>query len=134
MYKHILIPVAPDHFGEYAKALTVTRKLIAEGGRVSVLTVLEQVPSYIEAYIPDGQIEKNKAEVSNSLVAEFQAEGAETHVMIGHSANSILDWAEENDVDCIVVLSHRPGFSDYFIGSTAARIVRHAKCAVHVLR
>ncbi len=37
-------------------------------------------------------------------------------------------------VDCIVIGSHKPGLSDYLLGSTAARVVRHAPCAVHVYR
>ncbi|MET0093936.1 MAG: universal stress protein [Sedimenticola sp.] len=30
--------------------------------------------------------------------------------------------------------AHRPGLSDFFLGSTAARIMRYANCSVHVLR
>jgi nucleotide-binding universal stress UspA family protein len=33
-----------------------------------------------------------------------------------------------------VIASHRPGMADLLIGSTAAQVVRHAPCAVHVLR
>ena len=55
-------------------------------------------------------------------------------VVDGHSARTILDYAEEHGVDCIVMASHRPDITDYFLGSTAARVVRHAACAVHVLR
>ena len=39
-----------------------------------------------------------------------------------------------DDIECIVMGSHKPGFSDYLLGSTAARVVRHAPCAVHVYR
>jgi nucleotide-binding universal stress UspA family protein len=55
-------------------------------------------------------------------------------VIEGHSGRSILDHAAENDVDCIIIASHRPGMQDYFLGSTAAQVVRHATCAVHVVR
>ena len=134
MYKHILIPVAPGHYDEYEIALSVARKLLEVGGKVSVLTVLEKIPTYYETYIPADQMEKNKAEVLGKLDARFKVVGVDSHVMLGHSANSILDWAEANDVDCIVVSSHRPGLSDYFIGSTASRVVRRAKCPVFVLR
>jgi universal stress protein F len=33
-----------------------------------------------------------------------------------------------------VIASHRPGIQDYFLGSTASRVVRHANCTVHVMR
>jgi len=134
MYDHILIPVAPGHYDEYEKALSVAQKLLSSDGKVSALTVLEDVPSYVNAYISADQFEKNRAEVSVELKMQFKGAGIETFVVVGHPANSILDWSEKQDVDCMIVSSHRPGFSDYFIGSTAARIVRHAKCSVHVLR
>ena len=132
MYNHILIPVAPEHVGAYGQALTVTRKLLAPGGKISVLAVLEKVPAYFA--LPSDLAAKNLAEVAAELKSEFTDKEIETHVISGHSANSILDWAEAHAVDCIVVSSHRPGLSDYFIGSTAARVVRHAQCPVHVLR
>ncbi|MBT8417397.1 MAG: universal stress protein, partial [Silicimonas sp.] len=52
----------------------------------------------------------------------------------GHVHSTILEYAEENGVDCIVMGSHKPDLTDYLIGSTAARVVRHAPCAVHVYR
>ncbi|MBT8411941.1 MAG: universal stress protein, partial [Octadecabacter sp.] len=44
------------------------------------------------------------------------------------------DFATDNSIDCIIMASHQPGLEDYFLGSTAARVVRHAKCSVHVIR
>jgi len=42
--------------------------------------------------------------------------------------------AKEKDVDLIIIASHRPGLQDYFLGSTAAKVVRHATCSVLVVR
>ena len=55
-------------------------------------------------------------------------------VVDGHSGRTILDWAGDNDVSCIVIASHRPGMQNLLLGSTATQVVRHAKCAVHVIR
>ncbi len=52
----------------------------------------------------------------------------------GHSSRTILDQASENSNDCIVMHSHRPSVQDYFLGSTAAHVVRHAGCSLHVIR
>ena len=52
----------------------------------------------------------------------------------GHTAQTILNYAHENDIDCVVIGSHKPGLTDFFLGSTAARVVRHCRCAVHVQR
>ncbi len=46
----------------------------------------------------------------------------------------ILDCADELGADLIVIGSHRPGLKDYLLGSTAARVVRHAECPVYVDR
>ncbi|MEL6681913.1 MAG: universal stress protein [Pseudomonadota bacterium] len=59
---------------------------------------------------------------------------ATTTVVDGHSAPTILEFSENNANDLIIVASHQPGMQDYLLGSTAAKVVRHAKCAVHVLR
>ena len=72
--------------------------------------------------------------VSKELDESFGKRGVERHVMIGHPTNTILHWADNNEVDCIVVTSHRPGFTDLLLGSTASRLVRHATCPVMVLR
>ena len=55
-------------------------------------------------------------------------------IIKGHSGRSIVDVAKDIHADCIVIGSHKPGLIDYLLGSTAARVVRHAPCAVHVLR
>ncbi len=60
--------------------------------------------------------------------------GAEHEVRIGHTSTTILDYAADLGADLIVLASHRPGIEDYFLGSTAARVVRHATCSVLVSR
>ena len=52
----------------------------------------------------------------------------------GHAYNTILDEAEKSGADLIIIASHRPGLQDYLLGSTAAKVVRHANCSVLVVR
>ncbi len=133
MYNHILIPVAPGHADEYSKAIAAAKALASDGAKISVLTVIEEIPAYVETYIPKETMEANLNEALSDLKGAF-GDNAETHVIRGHSANSILIWAEKSGADCIVLSSHRPGLSDYFLGSTASRVVRHAQCSVVVVR
>jgi len=58
----------------------------------------------------------------------------EAEARTGHSYKTILDVADEKQVDLIVIASHQPGLQDYFLGSTAAKVVRHAKCSVLIIR
>ncbi|SEO03567.1 Nucleotide-binding universal stress protein, UspA family [Salinihabitans flavidus] len=135
MYKNILVPIAPDHTRDTGKALNVARMLADEGATITALTVIEMIPGYIESQLPAGQLERNRDEMVAWLKAELGGvKDVKAAVVSGHSGRTILDWAAEKEVDCIVIASHDPGLSDYFLGSTAARVVRHAHCAVHVIR
>ncbi|MGJ8546033.1 MAG: universal stress protein [Sulfitobacter sp.] len=46
----------------------------------------------------------------------------------------ILSAADKHQPSLIVMAAHRPELRDYLIGPNAARVVRHAKCSVLVLR
>lgn len=135
MYTNILVPVAPDHGAVIANSMKAARALLSPGGKLTVLTVIEAIPSYISQYLPQDQQDRNVAETKDQLAAEFAGQpDVTTLVKVGHAAQTILDVAEEGKHDCVIIASHRPGMQDYFLGSTAARVVRHAQCGVHVLR
>ena len=65
---------------------------------------------------------------------EDRMEGVRAEITRGQAHHAIIEFAVKHGHDCIVIGSHKPGLVDYFIGSTAARVVRHAPCAVHVHR
>lgn len=135
MYKNILIPVALDHGQHVSQSLEIARKLRDEGGAITLLNVIEQIPTYVQQYLPEGQLAKNADEAATSLKAETGGvKDVKVAVVSGHAGTTITEYAAEHDMDLIVIASHRPGLQDYFLGSTAARVVRHAACAVHVLR
>lgn len=134
MYQNILVPITQDHAATIAGSMAAARALLSEGGRITLLTVLAEIPSYVSHYLPQDQLQRNLVDVRAELEAEFAGQGAAIEVRAGHAAQTILDLAREGGHDCIIIASHRPGMQDYFLGSTAARVVRHAQCAVHVLR
>jgi len=135
MYENILVPIALDHGPNTAKALEVAQKLVSDGGKITVLHVLEDIPAYVSQYLPEGQLSKNAKEAEASLKTEaVSVPGAETKVVTGHSGTTITEYADGHGCDLIVIASHRPGLQDFFLGSTAARVVRHAPCGVHVIR
>jgi nucleotide-binding universal stress UspA family protein len=135
MYDHVLLPVALDHNPNAEAAFDVATALAGETGKITVLSVVELVPGYVDAHVPP----ELRAETIDQCKDRVRAltEGRarmEPLVLYGHPAQSILDFADNNEVGCIVIASHKPGLQDYLIGSTAARVVRHAHCAVHVVR
>lgn len=136
MYKTIIVPIDPSYSERAKPMLDIAAKFHQEGARVILLTVIEEVPSFISVEIPEDVLERGEKEVVQILkqAADQAPFAVEIMVHRGHPANRILDTAETEGADLIVIHSHRPGWEDYLIGSTAARVVRHAKCSVHVLR
>ncbi len=134
MYSKILVPVAPNQRPNTLDALKIAEKLKDEGGQIIALSVVEPIPTYAEVQIPESALRLTRDGVLEGLQASLGGIEAEAVVEIGHAGRSILDYAEANGVDCIVIASHDPGLQDYFLGGTAARVVRHAHCAVHVVR
>ncbi len=135
MYKNILVPVSFEADRNAEGAMEIAKALRAAGGTITCLHVMEQLPKYSTEYLPESYQEEAKAGVVEGLQSLTQGvENASTIVIDGHASRTILGHADSNEVDLIIVASHSPGLQDYLLGSTAAKVVRHAKCAVHVLR
>ncbi|NDW47730.1 universal stress protein [Ruegeria sp. PrR005] len=135
MYHNILIPISFDSERDVSGPLKLARLLATPEARITLLHVVEHIPAYAISYMPPDYL----AEARKALKGELDKMAAglpnATGVLIeGHSGRSILDWAETNKPDLIIISSHRPGMQDLLLGSTAAKVVRHAQCAVHVVR
>lgn len=135
MYKNILVPVSLDTDRDANSALQVAQVLSAGAGRISMLHVVEHMPQYSEKLLPKNHFEIAKETISEKLAPLVEsAANADLDIVEGHSGRTIVEYAESHGVDCIVIASHQPGLQDYLLGSTAAKVVRHAKCAVHIVR
>lgn len=134
MYNKILVPMALDH-DISPQTLAIAKALGEPGCEIVALHVHEEVQGSARAYLDDGAVEAGLDRAKATMAEKVAGLDNVTPVLVtGHSARTIIDFANSNGVDCIVVGSHKPGLSDYFLGSTAARVVRHANCAVHVHR
>ena len=135
MYKHILLAIAFHDDTGHERAVEAATALANDSARVTVLHVREAIPSSTMAYLPADFVADLRAEIQDRLDALAARFKDGTGVLVdGHSGRTIVEWADQNDVDCIVIASHRPGLPDYLLGSTAGRVVRHASCSVHVVR
>ncbi len=135
MYKNILVPVLFDEGHDTQASYLVAKALAGADTKFTVMHVLEEIPNYVEVEIPSETLTKTRHEVEKTLVQSARAlPDASVRLISGHAGRDILAYADAHDIDCIVMASHRPGFEDFFLGSTAARVVRHAKCSVHVIR
>jgi nucleotide-binding universal stress UspA family protein len=134
MYKTILVPIDLSHLEHGRKTLEIAREIGGKQGRVVGLYVAPDIPSYVVAELPEGLLHKNLERALAELNPLADEVGAHSKVLAGHPPAKILEYAAEIGADLIVIASHRPGLQDYFLGSTAARVVRHAECAVLVDR
>ena len=134
--KNILVAVDIARSGGNDAVLKTAQALAsAMGGRLSVIYVLDPPPSYVLAELPE-EVLKDRHDHAQEKLRDIIDGFDCTNVVVreGPPAMEILDFAQAIQADLIVMHSHDPGISDYFIGSVAGRVVRHAHCSVHVLR
>ena len=135
MYNTILMPVDFSHDEQTVESLKKAKNLVGDGG-IILLHVMEEISAYILNQIPQDidLMKTNHARSSLEELAKQAGVEARIEVRKGTSYHGILEYADDNEIDLIIINSHRPGLQDYLLGSTAAKVVRHAKCAVLVER
>lgn len=136
MYKKIIVPVDVGALDKGEKILAKAGALLDPAGEIILLNVLEDMPGYLAIDLPVDLMENALNENKAKLVELKEKSGlnAKVEIRSGAAAREILATAEENKADLIIVASHTPDISNYFIGATADRVVRHAKCSVLVDR
>ncbi len=137
MYNTILIPIDMAHIEKAKVMIDAAKSQAKEGAHLILLNVIDAVPSWANTYMPDNDILANHRKSAHDelvAIANDNSIDAEILVQTGHSYNTILKIADQIKAELIIIGSHHPGVSDYFLGSTAAKVVRHAKCSVYVIR
>ena len=135
MYDNILVPISFDEDRDSRGAIAVAKALVGTGGKITLMHVMEQIPGYAISYMPTDYITESRKAILNELEAMTTGmENGQAVLIEGHSGRTIVEWADKHGVDCIIIASHRPGMQDFLLGSTATTVVRHARCAVHVIR
>ena len=131
-------------------------KTIAEGvmqakirnGELTVMTVVPDILSGLDfRYAIRGEmggseeydlkaIVQEALEKLNEIVSRHTPSGMKVKTIARHGTayEEILKVAKDIAATMIVLGAHRPALSDYLIGPTAARVVRHAECSVNVMR
>lgn len=140
MSKQILLPVDISNDAGSKAPLDEALRLMGQDGVLHVVAVfpnfgLPQVSGFFrdgfekDALVKFGQTLKEwvNANVPDGVTVH-------PHVLHGTIYDEILRAADKLAVDVIVIGSHRPEFRDYLLGPNAARVVRHAKQSVFVVR
>jgi len=134
MYNKILVSVSLDH-GISTRAIEIAQKLKSEGGQIIAIHVLEPIPAAASVHLSADQLQSIEQLAQEELAKQIDpVTHIEGVILEGHPGHIIPMFALEHDIDCIIMDAHKPEIADYLLGSTAARVVRHAHCAVHILR
>jgi nucleotide-binding universal stress UspA family protein len=134
MYKKIIVALSLEH-GYADRLLQVAGSLADSQCEIIAIHAYEPLQESVRYYVSDSDLAKARSYAESALNERIAGhDNVKAVVVDGHPGRVMVDYAQENGADCIVVGSHKPGLGDYFLGSTAARIVRHAPCSVHVLR
>ena len=112
------------------------------GARVHLVTAYPDVPSYRERIV--GSAKRGAVdlrEVAEGVLAraadEFRSGGVavETHAREGDPARVILDVAQEQDADLVVVGARGlTGFERFLLGSVSSKLSHHAPCSLMIVR
>jgi nucleotide-binding universal stress UspA family protein len=143
MYQKILIPLDGSELAEctleHAKAIikgcnvpdvtvfraiepfsSLTISALAEAADDSLRRAVEESEQEAQEYV---------SKVKNNL--KTQGIGSKAITVKGGAAEEILSYAEQNDIDLIVMSTHgRSGLSRFFFGSVSEKVSRHSRIPV----
>ena len=140
MAKKILLPIDLNSPASWIKPLSEAQKMLIGGGELHVVSVLpdfgmSMVGQFFKAGFEQTALH-SFGEALRGWVRQNVPNAIEVHphVLHGNIYDEILRAADKLDVDVIVMGAHRPEARDYLLGPNAARVVRHARQSVYVVR
>jgi nucleotide-binding universal stress UspA family protein len=118
------------------------RMAALDAAQLDVITVVPDygmsvVGSFFDAQHHDKAVEESRQRLHDLVTEVLGKEANESvrHVVVtGNTYDEILRVAEADGAALIVIGAHQPDLRDYLLGPNAARVVRHAKCSVLVVR
>ena len=138
-FEKILVPVDLGHESSWREALPAALEQAQyTGGELHIVTVVPEEPPQL-AWLPDDYSAKMIAHAESKLqelILPKIPEGTKIthHVRQGSIYSEVVNLANDLNIDLIVMASHRPELKDFLLGPNAAKVVRHAKCPVLVIR
>ena len=142
MYKKMLVPVDGS---EFSACVLPHVEAIAVGCRVPEVILLIAVEPLLIAFTGEGSmsgdvsrdVEKRGLEYAKDYLAKVADKlkkggiAAQTVVVKGRAADEILNYADKNGVDLIIMSTHgRSGVTRWVLGSVADRVVRRSTVPV----
>ena len=146
MYQHIMVPLDGSELAECVLPHVRTIALGCDVVKVTLVRVVESlhIRGGLETRIPPKEkqrLEKGSMDKARDylehIVKSLKEEGvaAQSEVLHGDVVDKLIDYANMNEVDLIIVSTHgRSGVSRWVWGSVTDRILRAACVAVTMIR
>jgi len=142
MPSRILIATDGSKSAEDAASLGI-KFALQYGAKVYAVYIIS-ITTYDKVFLDESwsieqcvECEKTGHRATSSVVekAKFAGLEAESVILKGSPAEKILDFADEHDIDLIVVGSlGKSGIERFALGSVSEKVVRHAKVPVLIVR
>lgn len=141
MFKTVLLTVDVNDFKGSERPAEVARTMMETGSEE--LHVMNVVPDYGMSIVGSFFSQDHNKIILKEAKAALEQWGAEQfagidnvrlHVDQGTVYDLVLQEAKAVGADAIIVGAHKSQLKDYLIGPNAARISRHAKQSVFVIR
>ncbi|WP_269582841.1 universal stress protein [Roseibium sp. Sym1] len=142
MTKSVLcaVDIQQDHD---TKVLEVADKLARlDDAQLDVISVVPNagmnlVASYFEENFQGQMVEQTREKLVakvGAVLGDERNKDIRHLVTTGSIYEEILEVAKKTGADLIVIGAHQPHLSEYLLGPNAARVVRHSKASVYVVR
>jgi len=130
---------------EHSKQVAQYAAMLAKstGAQLSVIYTAPSLSQYVGFHVPPSTIENFVGEIVSGaeksmetfLAENFAGVPVASKVLIGYAAEEIINRANEEDVDMIVMGTHgRKGIDRILFGSVAEKVVKNAKQPVLTIR
>ncbi len=135
----ILVPVDGSDNSRRALEKAAT---IADGASITIVHVIDMPPTvYVESQKLLNQLLENYRKESAKVLDEFddiaknRGIKVDTAILEGDAAESIVEYADKNGFDMIVMGSRGMGkIKGAFLGSVSSKVLQHAKTSVLIVK
>ncbi|EAV46156.1 universal stress protein family protein [Stappia aggregata IAM 12614] len=142
MTKSILCAIDIQQDNDTMVLQTADKLARLDDAQLDVITVVPSAGiNLVASYFDENFQGQMVVETQKKLVEKVSSIlGAERNSQIRHLVatgsiyEEILEVAKKIGADLIVIGAHQPHLSEFLLGPNAARVVRHSKCSVYVVR
>lgn len=141
MFKNLLLALdvqAPESSVRSAQAAVSLAR--TEGATLHVLNVVPDSGMPIVGASLSADLLENARRSAKAELEEWAKQAIPDdvecvlHITEGTIYDQIIKMSDKLEIDAIIVSAHRPELKDYLIGPNSARVARHAKQSVFVIR